>query len=204
MNGNLRQLKARLAEEKGQLKHINDELGRYSKELAALEVRRDHITKARWVLQEVAKTTQQELEYHISGLVTMALASVFDDPYEFVIEFVTRRQRAECDLKFSKDGEHCNPLDASGGGTVDVASFALRVAFLSMESPQRRRVLILDEPFRFVSPDLQSKASQMIREISRRMGLQIIMISHAENIIDSADRVFEVTKIGEISEVKAL
>jgi DNA repair exonuclease SbcCD ATPase subunit len=105
-------------------------------------------------------------------------------------------------LKFSKEGEDCNPLDASGGGSVDVASFALRVAFMSMENPPSRKVLILDEPFRFVSPDLQHKCSEMIREISQRMGLQVIMISHAENIIDSADKVFEVVKVGEISEVK--
>jgi DNA repair exonuclease SbcCD ATPase subunit len=198
----INELKSKLAGKKGQLKHIDDELIRYSSVLSKLEKRQDHIINARWVLQEVAKTTQQELEYHISGLVSMALASVFEDPYEFKVEFVIRRGRTECDLKFSKEGEDCNPLDASGGGSVDVASFALRVAFMSMENPSSRKVLILDEPFRFVSPDLQHKCSEMIREISQRMGLQVIMISHAENIIDSADKVFEVVKVGEISEVK--
>ena len=87
-----------------------------------------------------------------------------------------------------------HPMDAAGGGPVDVASFALRVAFLSMEIPKSRRVLILDEPFGFVSEDLQHKCSRMIKEISDRLNLQVIMVSHKEELVQSADKVFEVVR----------
>jgi hypothetical protein len=70
----INELKSKLAGKKGQLKHIDDELIRYSSVLSKLEKRQDHIINARWVLQEVAKTTQQELEYHISGFLKLNLS----------------------------------------------------------------------------------------------------------------------------------
>jgi len=206
MSGDLQQLKTRLAEEKGQLKHIDDELGRYSEALVGLDKRKHNITKARWVVQEVAKETQQELEFRIAGLVTMAQAAIFEDPYNFVVRFVVRRNRTECDLLFERDGNEWYPLkeEASGGGPIDVACLALRCAFMSMEQPRSRPVLIMDQPGSNVSPDLQHKFSGMIKKISEKLGLQVIMISHAVDAVDYADKVFDVVKIGEVSEVREL
>ena len=203
MKQRLKELKDRLATEKGELRRIEKDLAEAQASVVALGQRRDDALKARGIIQLVAKQTQQKLEYHIGGLVSTALAAVFEDSYEFVVRFVERRGRTECDLLFRKGEEECSPLDASGGGAMDVASFALNVAFLSLERPKSRRVLILDERFRFVAPDLQSKVSKMLREISKRPpGLQIIMVSHADEIIDAADRVFEVVKVGGVSQVK--
>jgi DNA repair exonuclease SbcCD ATPase subunit len=53
-------------------------------------------------------------------------------------------------------------------------------------------VLILDEPFRYLSTDLQSKASEMLNEISERLGLQIIMVTHEEELVDEVDKTFRV------------
>jgi DNA repair exonuclease SbcCD ATPase subunit len=155
--------------------------------------------KARIVIQTVAEQTQKQIEYHISNLVTLALASVFPDPYTFILRFVQRRNKTEADLLFSKDGNEGRPLDVSGGGPIDVAAYALRPATWSLEPT--RNTFILDEPFRYVSRDLQHKCSEMVHTLGERLSIQHILISHIPEIIDKADTVFDVTNVDGVSTV---
>ncbi len=147
--------------------------------------------QARVLIQVVAERTQKRLEWHISNLVTTALASVFPDPYDFSLRFVQRRNKTEADLIFSKNGNESDDLlNTAGGGVVDVAGFALRIALWAIR--KNRAVIVMDEPMRFLSADLQQKASDMLKEISSKLRVQIIMISHLQGLIASADRVIEV------------
>jgi DNA repair exonuclease SbcCD ATPase subunit len=164
--------------------------------------------EAREVVREVGLKMQKSLQYHISEITTLALDAVFDSPYKLEAEFVQRRNKSECDLFFARDGNRVDPLEASGIGAVDVAAFALRVASWSMQSPRSRNVLILDEPFKHLKGEVANKrVLSMIKEISRKLDLQIIMVSDErisrEQILESADKVFEVSlsKKG-ISEVR--
>lgn len=149
--------------------------------------------QAREIIRTVGKKTQEQLQYHISDITSLALEAVFNDPYELVAEFVQRRNKTECDLFFQRDGQRMDPLTASGGGTVDVAAFALRVASWSMETPRTRPVIIMDEPMRFVSQDHQEKASVMIKEVSQKLGVQFIIVTHNTILASYADRIFETT-----------
>jgi ABC-type uncharacterized transport system YnjBCD ATPase subunit len=156
---------------------------------------------AQALIQTVAQATQKQLEYHISELVSLALAAVFPHPYSLRLDFELRRGRSEAVLSFSRgDGERIDPLSASGGGPVDVACWALRVSLWSLRNPKSRRTILLDEPFRFVSRDLQPRASAMLKEISAKMKLQFIIVTHEENLVECADRVFEVTMNGKKGE----
>ena len=156
--------------------------------------------KAQALIQKVAKETQQKLEYHIGNVVTMAQAAVFPDPYGFELEFVERRGKTECDIWFVKDGERMEPMFSSGGGALDIASFALRCAFWSLK--RTRSTIILDEPMKFLSRDLQDKASEMIKMLSEKLGLQFIIVSHIDELISSADKVFRVSQEKGISKVE--
>lgn len=151
--------------------------------------------KAREVINIVAKETEQQLEMRITNIVTMALAAVFPDPYEFKLVFNERRNQTEADLLLVRDGEELSPVEGAGGGVLDVVSFALRIAVLLMSG--YRRVIILDEPFRHLSADLQSKASEMMKMLSDKLGIQFIMVSHEEGIIDCADNIITIKK-GEV------
>jgi len=149
--------------------------------------------KAKEIVREVGMQTQQQLQYHISDITSLALESIFDDPYELRVEFVKRRDKVECDLLFVRNGEGVDPLSASGGGAVDTAAFALRIASWSMRSPRSRNTIILDEPLRFLSEDLQEKASMMIKQLSEKLGLQFIIITHEPTLATYADKEFKVS-----------
>jgi len=95
-----------------------------------------------------------------------------------------------------------NPMDAVGGGVVDVAAYALRIALWSLKRPRPRPVMILDEPMRFLSRDLQGRASTMIREIGSKLSIQHVIVSHEENLLEAADKVFAVENKKGVSVVK--
>ena len=147
----------------------------------------DHARKvdARAIIQRAVATTQEQLRYKLSNIVTQALALVFDDPYEFKIEFVERRNSTECDLLFSRGGEDYDPLESAGHGAADVASFTLRISYWLLGSTAP--FILLDEPFRHLSEDLQPAAAEMIKMLSQEFNLQFLIISHEEEITNCAD-----------------
>ena len=155
------------------------------------------IDEAQEIIQRVAKDTQNNFVCRIADVVSTALDAVFGaDAYEFSLEFIQKRGKTEVEIAFVRDGSKIDPLSASGGGAVDVASFALRVAVWSLLKNSGRPVLdtiILDEPFRFLSRDLQPLAGAMLKTLSKKMGLQFVMVTHNQDLIDCADAVFEVT-----------
>jgi ABC-type lipoprotein export system ATPase subunit len=74
----------------------------------------------------------------------------------------------------------------------------------SLEKPRSRNVLVFDEPFKWTG-DLTELMANMIKEVSHRMKLQVIMVTHDERLSDIADRSWKVTRVkGSPSEVKLI
>jgi len=189
----IREMRLELERRKGQRDQILKDLEQVEEDNKALYLLSIYCEEAQTILIEVAKITQTELEYHIGELVTLALASVWDDPYQFGVEFVQRRNRTECDLFFIRNGKRIDPLTASGGGAVDVASFALRMSLWSLANPRTRNTVIEDEPLKWLKGlDLPEKGAVMRKEISERLGIQLISVNHIPEQIEGADQRIEV------------
>ena len=201
LNNTIRDLRRKLEQRKGQKYQLERNIAETTEEVKDLKRDLRRHEQAREIVKKVGVETQKQLSYQIGDITSLALDAVFTDPYELVVDFVQRRNKTECDLLFAKSDSRIDPLSASGGGVVDVAAFALRVASWSMQNPRSRNVIIMDEPMRFLSRDLQEKASQMLKEISEKLGLQFIIITHEPTLTSEADRVFEVTNKKGISRV---
>ena len=187
-------LRNHLEQQKGQKIQIEKSISDSTQALKEKEKDLRRHEQAREVIREVGMKTMEQLQYHISDITSLALEAVFNDPYELVVEFVQRRNKTECDLYFVRDDNRVEPLEGSGVGAVDVAAFALRIASWSMQRPKSMDTIILDEPFRFLSANYQEKASVMIKEISEKLGIQFIIITHESILASYADKTFE-TKI---------
>ena len=64
------------------------------------------------------------------------------------------------------------------------------------------KIIIMDEPMRFLSEEYQENASEMIKEISNKLGIQFIIVTHNQTLTAYADKVFEVSIRKGISKVK--
>jgi hypothetical protein len=203
----IQELRNKLEREKGKRIEVENNISNLETEIREKKRELHKHEQAREIVREVGQRTQEQLSVHISDIASMALEAVFPEPYELAVEFVPRRNKTECDIYFVREGNKVNPLDASGIGAVDVAAFALRIASWSMQLPHTRALILLDEPFKHLKGlEPNKRVLEMIHEISRRMGIQIITISDEriprEDIVEAADRVFEIVIKNKISKIK--
>ncbi len=182
--------RTRIEQLKGERNKVQATLSKTNQKVTEKKQELVYHEQAREIIRNVGVRTQSQLSYHISDISTLALESIFSDPYRLEVEFIQRRNKTECDLFFNRDGMQINPLSAAGGGVIDVASFALRVASWSMQKPRSRSTLLLDEPFKHLSTALLPHASAMLKQISERLGLQIILITHTDELSTMADKVY--------------
>ncbi len=196
MKGERDSLQRSIANTEGQLQEHKRNLIRHER---ALEI-----------VKQVGLETQRQLEYHLSEQVSLAMEAIFDDPYQLRLDFQEKRGKTEVDILFTRRDLEFPPLGSAGGGTIDVASLALRIAYWSMRQDKKvRPLLLLDEPFsQLKGVEANRRALAIVNEISHRLGMQIIMISDERvsqtDIMNNADRVFEVKQKSGVSEVQVV
>lgn len=189
----LAELRRAIQQAEGRRAAVMDQVRLHSKALAAAKSAAEDCRAAQVLIQQISKAVQARLQAHVSHVVTAALRAVFPAGYEAKLEFVLRRGRTEAEFSFMRDGHPIDPMTESGGGPVDVAAFALRVAMWRLSDPAvTRNTLLLDEPFRFVSREYREAVAEMISTVSRELKLQILMVTHDPVLVGKADRVFHV------------
>jgi DNA repair exonuclease SbcCD ATPase subunit len=147
------------------------------------------VEAARQIVQTIAQSIQEQAHAAIAAVVSRCLSAVFEEPYEFKILFEQKRGRTEAVMVFERNGLHVDPMTASGGGVVDVAAFALRLACIMLKRPAARRVLIFDEPFKSPSPHYRERIKQLIETLAEEMDVQFVIVTNilelaAGNVID--------------------
>jgi DNA repair exonuclease SbcCD ATPase subunit len=169
-----------LADYRHAARSVKDEkklLKEAKKELALTE-------QAQTVIQEVAHAVQQQVHERVASVVSRCLAAVFDDPYDFKIDFLRKRGKTEAKLSFVSGDHEVDPRTACGGGILDVAAFALRLACLVMTRPKPRRLLVLDEPFRSLQPAeyYHPRVSELLESLADELKVQFVIVSHEEEL----------------------
>ena len=160
--------------------------------------------EAQFVIHTVAKQTHDKFKVNLSAPVSLALANIFEDPYALDVSFAIKNNASACSIKFKRGESLLSPLDSSGYGAANIASFALRVALWGMSVPKSAPVLILDEPFKELSANYHDMAGMMLKEISKDMGLQLIISTHSDTLREGMDRIYNVTMKDRVSKVKRI
>lgn len=130
----------------------------------------------------VATGMQEQAQTAIADVVTKCLQAVFGSRYSFQIDFVEQKNRTSCRFVLKKGAQELDPLTETGGGVVDIITFALRVAVLCACKPARRRLIIADEPFRFVSHEYRAALSDLLTLLSNEMGIQFVIVTHIQEL----------------------
>ncbi len=208
----IQSIRQKLEQFKGAKNQIQSDLERANAKCTEIKKEISYSEKAQSIIKAVAATTQQELEYRICEPVSLALSSVYDDPYKYVADFkITGRDATECHLRFERNGNVVSPKNSSGGGPIDISEFASRIGSWSLQQPRSRPIIIADEPFKFVDKingdqSAMFRAGQMLKDITKPppegLGLQVILITHIEELVQAADQVIEVSLKNKISHVE--
>jgi hypothetical protein len=164
----------------------------YEEELEALQT-------VGWLLTEAAILTQKKLKEAYENTITAALNAVFDREHRFELEFDRRGNRLDCTAVVRTGGMVLDPRDEKGGSVVDIISFIARPAEWAFGGRKSRPILFLDEPFKNLGADSGRLESAMavMRTIVDLFGLQLIIITHSNQLAALADRHYVFTHDGE-------
>lgn len=174
---------------------ISDDVKALTNDLEALKVSQIDLEALQVYVQTIAKEMQEELRFSLEGIVNTALDAIFPGRYQFKIELRVARNKTELVLGLSSTefpDISMDPVSSNGGGLTDVLAFSLRIAVLLIS--KRRRILLLDEAMKFVSSDLKPEAFQILKRLSKDFGIQVIAVTHDQEMINIADRVFKFVK----------
>ena len=157
------------------LKSLRSEHEDLTKELADIQTAQD-------IVHEIVKEIQNRVHQQISAVVTKCLALGManhpDGPYEFKIKFVKQRNKTDAVLLFVRNGVEYDPKDSSGGGPLDIACFALRLACILSARPALRHLVVLDEPWKHVHLSLRETMAELLLELAKETKTQFIIVTH--------------------------
>jgi ABC-type glutathione transport system ATPase component len=187
---NIDYYKDELLKSQGKLDHLLQQQKTEKEKGESLVIYKKDLGIAQAFLQSVSAETQSQLKIHIEDIVQLALDSVFPGEYKFELIYEIKRGKTEANLQFSKNREVINDIfNDDSGGLVNMAALGLIITAWSLGDT--RPTLFLDEPMKQLSEDLKPYGAEVLKQLSQELGLQFIIISHDKEIIDIADKVFE-------------
>lgn len=160
--------------------------------------RASNLEKAREIAQCVLLLTQGRVKTAIEEIVTLALSTVYPE-LSFELEYEIKRNQSEATPWIVENDEQHSPRDEVGGGVLDIVSLGIRLALWALMEPKPANIFILDEPAKFLSRDRQPLFGEMLNQLSKTLGVQILIVSHNNAIIDSADKVYKISQPNGIS-----
>lgn len=156
----------------------NVKLRKISRQLKSFE-------KAQAFLIEVAKESQEVALNFIEKITTQCIR-LYGDHWGFYIEVKQLRDQQEFHFHI-KEGEidHLVRDETLAGGIIDLMALGLRIAIHALD-PESEPILFLDEPFKNLGSK-SDEAGELVKELSRTLKLQIVIITHDENLMAIAD-----------------
>lgn len=154
-------------------------LQRKQKELMKLEQAHDEVAAA---LRTLSSELQQQFFTQLNGIVTRCLRTVFGNEYQFELEQRRTAKRTTVQSVLYQNDVKTHLADSVGGGVLDVVSFGLRLACLLTQRKQLAQVLILDEPFKFLSAGYQQSIAELFKSLQSDLGIQIVMVTHVPSL----------------------
>ena len=183
------QLKNSLASLEGQCELLDTQIDSNKQQLEELAHKKEVYSKTVEVFVLLQEATQQQVKEGFEKIVSYALQYIFGEEYKFELYFEKRGNLQECNFKFISPAgiEITDPMEALGGGILDVASIALRIALLELHKPKSDSFIAFDEPTRNVSAQFISKCGEFFKHINRQIHRQIILVTHQEALMEKSD-----------------
>lgn len=150
----------------------------------------DRDIKASTVLKHLLDLMVKDEVERMAGLITYGLKTIFEDQnLTFIPEITKKNEKIYIDLKTNNDGIE-GDYKAFGGSVAVIESFLLRV--LCLLKKKSARLMILDETFAAVGEEYIANTGKLISELSKKIGLDVLLVTHQKEFQHNADHVYKV------------
>jgi DNA repair exonuclease SbcCD ATPase subunit len=180
----------------GKYEQLKENRNTLEKSLHKIVSNIDILEKVKILLQKTSDFAREKAKEKIEGIVTNCLQYIFDSDIKFSIEMNELRGKTEAEFyvvsKYDDEILKTKPQDARGGGVVDIISLALRIAMLECSNIEVQGPIILDEPAKHVSDEYIVQVGEFLKEASKTLNRQVIMVTHNTHLSEIADKAFKV------------
>lgn len=143
-------------------------------------------------LEELSKALFGELLEELQTNLTHAIREILGQEREVIATPSIRDRKIQVEFQIMNDGGPEDIMVGQGGSVCNILSVGLRLIALSRLDPaQHRPFLVLDEQDCWLRPDLVPRFMNLISLIAKRLGFQVLVISHhpLDLFAGSADRI---------------
>ena len=171
----------------GEYEYMCSEKNKTELSICSLECDKERYKKAIELLTMVQHESRDKVKEGFESIITHALNFVFDEDYQFELEFGKRGNLQELNFNIKKPGftEAYDILDTNGGGLVDLISLALRIVLMELNTPKIEGFIILDESLKHLSENFLPNANEFLKEIQSKLNRQFIFVSHQKVFTES-------------------
>jgi len=150
----------------------------------------DRDVKASTVLKHLLDIMVKDEVTRMAGLITYGLKTIFEDQnLTFIPEITKKNEKIYIELKTNNDGIE-GGYKSFGGSVAVIESFLLRV--LCLLKKKFAKFMILDETFSAVGVEYIANTGKLISELSKKIGLDVLLVTHQKEFQNSADHVYRV------------
>jgi hypothetical protein len=161
----------------------NDELKDFKEQ--SLEIQKSKAVLDELIKKFIGFQLDRIKEYVSYGLKTV----ISDQDITFDCQVTTKMNKPWVDLlTVNKQGISENALEAFGGSVAQIESLILRV--LAILQLKLYPILILDESLNAVSEDYLPATSILLKELTKQLGIKILLVTHNKAVLNEADRVY--------------
>ena len=171
---------------------LEEKQEKIQKDMNDINKETDSLLELKDFLMSVSANYRDQLCNLFTSLVTEALTSIFEKDIRFNIKLYSYRNEPAIDVSVIENNLEVDPQKSCGGGLNDIISFVIKIIFIYLKKSSR--IIILDEPLKFLSRDYIEQSSNFIRDISKRMNIQIILVSHKPDLELSCDKLINIEK----------
>lgn len=169
-------------------------------QVADLTAQASDLERVSLLLNGLGEAKQQQAQATIEDLVTRGLRTIFDESLSFHIVASSKGKSSVVDFLVRTtlpSGVVDTPvMDARGGGLAATVGFLLRVVVLMLRTQGRgSQLLVLDETFAHVSEDYLPGIAEFLRQVVDHSGVQIILVTHQETLVENADTVYRFSSV---------
>jgi hypothetical protein len=159
-------------------------------ELKSLKDGQVELQKTKVVLDDLIKKFIGFQLDKIQEYVTWGLNTVIDDQnLKFDCNVITKNNKPWVELNTKNDrGISENAMDAFGGSVAQIESLVLRV--LAILQLKLYPLLVMDESLNAVSTQYLNNTSKLLNELSKQLGIKILLVTHNTEILAHANKVY--------------
>lgn len=171
---------------------LKEDLASHKLELKTNQNELKHFVEAKALIQKVSDDMNNIISFGLVDITQAMLDSVFPSEYKAKIDFTMKNNRTHVDIYLDLNGEKIYPLDQDGGGVANIMELGLRLA--SLQLGNTRRTITLDQPLKDLDHNLMPIGASILKKISKDLNLQLIMINHAPELMEIADKMYSFSK----------